>query len=453
LLAALLLAGCARFQPQPLLPARSAAQLEDRSLTNAALKAFLEQNLHGPVRQWPVESWDFETLTLAAFYYSPSLDVARAQWAVARGGETTAGQRPNPTLNVTPGYDFTTLAPSPWIPLGSLDVPIETAGKRGYRRAQAAQLSEAARLNIATAAWQVRSDLRASLLDFTAASRREALLQGQLQLQEQIVKVLDQQAQAGAIASSEAVTFRIALARAQLDLADAQRQRAEARARVAGVIGVPARALDDTRLAFDLQKDPEAIAALTSAEIRRVALQSRSDILGALAEYAASQSALQLEIAKQYPDVHLAPGYEFDQGDSKWSLGLTVELPVLSQNQGPIAEAKARRQEAAAHFNALQSKVLADIDRAVAVFRATENSSASLRSLAEAQAKRKTSVEAQFKAGAAERLDLLSAQLESATTELVQLDGQLKLHQAAGALEDAVQRPLNLSQAIFQAKP
>jgi hypothetical protein len=29
----------------------------------------------------------------------------------------------------------------------------------------------------------------------------------------------------------------------------------------------------------------------------------------------------------------------------------------------------------------------------------------------------------------------------------------LKLHQAAGALEDAVQRPLNLSQAIFQAKP
>jgi outer membrane protein TolC len=192
---------------------------------------------------------------------------------------------------------------------------------------------------------------------------------------------------------------------------------------------------------------------LTSVQIRRVALQSRSDILGALAEYAASQSALQLEIAKQYPDVHLAPGYEFDQGDSKWSLGLTVELPVLSQNQGPIAEAKARRQEAAARFNALQSKVLADIDRAVAVFRATENSSASLRSLAEAQAKRKTSVEAQFKAGAAERLDLLNTQLESATTELVQLDGQLKLHQAAGALEDAVQRPLNLSQAIFQAKP
>ena len=191
---------------------------------------------------------------------------------------------------------------------------------------------------------------------------------------------------------------------------------------------------------------------MTSAEARRAALQSRPDILAALAEYEATQAALQLEIAKQYPDVHLQPGYQFDQGDNKWSLGLTVELPVLSQNQGPIAEATARRQEAAARFNALQAKVLAEIDRAVAVFWLSETNAAALRALAGEQAKRSEAVAAQLKAGAADQLDLLNAQLESAAAELVQLEGQIKLQQALVALEDAVQRPLNLPAAVLQSE-
>ena len=65
---------------------------------------------------------------------------------------------------------------------------------------------------------------------------------------------------------------------------------------------------------------------------------------------------LRLEIARQYPDLHLNPGYEFDQADSKWALGLSIELPLLNQNQGPIAEAEARRLESAARFESLQAR-------------------------------------------------------------------------------------------------
>jgi outer membrane protein, heavy metal efflux system len=448
-----LLAGCARFHSQPLSPEQTAASLDSRSLDSPALKSFLERCLHRELTNWPVVSWDLDLLTLAAFYYHPSLEVARAQWAVAQGGETTAGQRPNPMLNVTPGYNTTTFAPSPWIPLGYLDVPMETAGKRGHRRAQAAQLAAAARLNVATAAWQVRSNLRSSLLDLAAAEQRAALLQTPIALQEKIVQRLDQQVQAGAIASSEAATFRIALAKARLDLAEARRLRADARARVAEAIGVPLRAVEGLQAPVYPDISPKLAGELTSAEARRAALQSRPDILAALAEYAASQAALQLEIAKQYPDVHLQPGYQYDQGDNKWTLGLTVELPVLHQNQGPIAEATARRREAAARFNALQAKVMAEIDRTVAVFQISETNSVALRSLAEELAKRTESVAAQFRAGAADQLDLLNAQLESASAALVQLDGQIKLQQAVGALEDAVQRPINLPDAIFQSGP
>jgi outer membrane protein TolC len=106
---------------------------------------------------------------------------------------------------------------------------------------------------------------------------------------------------------------------------------------VAEALGVPLRAVAGLKAPVYPNLSPKLAGELTSSEVRRAALQSRPDILAALAEYAASQAALQLEIAKQYPDVHLQPGYQFDQGDSKWSLGLTVELPVLHQNQGPIA--------------------------------------------------------------------------------------------------------------------
>ena len=68
-------------------------------------------------------------------------------------------------------------------------------------------------------------------------------------------------------------------------------------------------------------------------------------MLSALAEYAASESALQVQIARQYPDIHLRPGYELDQNKNKWQLGVSMDLPILNQNQGPIAEAKAKREE------------------------------------------------------------------------------------------------------------
>jgi outer membrane protein TolC len=417
--------------------------LEARSLTNVALKAFLETNLHREFTNWPAQMWDFEMLTFAAFYYHPSLDVARAQWHVAQAGVKTAGGRPNPTLTVTPGYSANPAAGvSPWFPAVNFDLPIETAGKRGKRVSVAQHLSESARLNVATAAWSVRSNLRSSLLDSAAAHQRSMLLQGQVSAQEQIVRLLEQQADAGAIARSQLAVSRIALQRARLDLAGVASQMAEARAHMAEAVGIPLKALDEAELAFDPLKDFVSPSDLTSADLRRAALTSRTDILGALAEYAAAESALQLEIAKQYPDVHLNPGYQFDQGENKWSLGISVDLPVLNQNQGPIAEAEARREEAAARFNELQSKVLAEIERATEVFRVSERNAGTLQSLAELQTKQRESVEAQLKAGAADRNDFLNTQIESSAAALAGLDAQVKLQQSLGALEDAVQRPL-----------
>ena len=355
-----LLAGCARFEPQPISPDKTASRLEARGLTDAGVEKFLEQNRGGKTENWPKKNWNLEELTLAAFYFHPSLQVARAQWLVASAGLRTAGARLNPSVSVAPGYDSQIPGNfSPWLVPVTFDWPIETAGKRGKRIAEAEENSESARWNFVSAALQIRSGVRASLLDFKIAARRLDLLQNQFAVEREIVKLLQQRLDTGEISRTELTIAQIALNKTLLDLGDARSRQADARSRLAEALGLSAAALDGVVFNFDFSS-PDA-NPLTSADARTVALRSRADLLAALAEYAASEAGLRLEIAKQYPDLHLGPAYYWNNGsagDSQWSLGLTVELPILDQNQGPIAEAEARRKLAAAKFVELQLRVM-----------------------------------------------------------------------------------------------
>ena len=176
------LVGCVRYRAKPL------AAGDGRRLRVALARRCGAEGVprNQPViGEWPRRVWELESLTLAAFYFSPELEVARAQWGTAQAGLRTAGQRPNPTVTASPQYNTTTLTPSPWIVAINLDIPIETAGKRGHRMAQARHLSDAAKLNIATTAWQVRGRLRRALVDFYAAGEQQRLLAAQQTAQEQ----------------------------------------------------------------------------------------------------------------------------------------------------------------------------------------------------------------------------------------------------------------------------
>jgi outer membrane protein TolC len=441
----LVFTGCARFHPQPISPDQTASAFDARSLTNAELQVFLETNhVAGP---WPRASWDLDALTLVAFYYQPALAEARAQWASMQAAHVTAGQRPNPTVGFTPTYDTTTRPP--WILGVTWDIPIETAGKRGKRIAQADQLAEAARWNFISAVWQTRSRVRTAWLNLYAARETGLLLARQELAQSNVVRLLEGQFAAGAVSSYEATQARVAFGTARLARQDAASQYNQARVQLADALGVPLRALDEVQLSFaGLDQFPPD---LTAPEVRRQAILNRADVLGALAEYAASQSGLQLEIAKQYPDLHLGPGYELDQTDNKWSLGVSLELPVLNHNQGPVAEARAKRAEAAAHFLTVQAAAIGEIDNALAGYNAVLQKSATTKLLLEDSRKQLDSVQAQARAGEAEPLTLANAEAEYAASAQNQLEAVVKAQTALGQLEDAVQSPLTLPPARLNA--
>jgi cobalt-zinc-cadmium efflux system outer membrane protein len=443
---------CVTYHSKPISPAQTALTFESRTLDNPDLRRFIESNFNHATKPWPPNLWDFTTLTLTAFYYSPDLDVARAKWGAARAGVITAGQRPNPSATFVP--EVATHSPagvSPWILSLALDIPIETAGKRGYRIAQAEHLSKAAHLNIATVAWQVRGRLRARLLDLYAAEQTERLLKGQVAVQEELVQLLEKRLVHGLIPRPDLTQARISFDQTSLSLREAQKESAQNRVRAAEALGLAVNALKKVDIAFDFLK--EFPKELPSQDIQRQALLNRPDILSALSEYEAAQSALQLQIAKQYPNVTIGPGYQYDQGENKWSIGISLSLPILNQNQGPIAEAEARRREISSRFFALQSSVIGEIDLVrVGYAKALENLKAAEDLLA-LQKQQEQSVRARLESGQTDRLALVSAQLEVSAMALSRLKALYNAQQALGLLENALWRPWGPSEGSLVNPP
>jgi len=429
--------GCVTYQDRPLSGTKTLDDFGSRTLDGQDLRGYLQEKLN--VRQWPLTTWNSAALTLAAFFYSPELDVARARWAVAKGRKAAAAERPNPTFGITPGFNSTTgyNAPiSPWIVGTVLDIPMETAGKRGYRIAEAGHLSEAARLQIAQTAWELRHQIREALLDLYAATETASLLRSRSTIQEDNVKLLEEMFRAGEISANELGQAHILRDEARLAMLDAEKQQVQARARLAGVIGVPAKALESKELSFDtVEALPDDVPP---AEAQRQALLNRADLLAALAEYQASQSALQRQIAGQYPDVQIGPGYEFDQSENKWALGLSVTLPVFNRNRGAIAAAEADRVQAEAQVLALQARIVSDLEQAVRNYQASVRKVKAAETLVEEHRVATDRIRKMYELGQVVRLEVDAAALESNTGALNRLNARVEAQRALGQIENAM---------------
>ena len=411
-------AGCAHFTAQPLDPARNAASLTSRSLSS--------------------RTWTLHALVDEAVKNQPDVSVARAQYATARAAIHTAGERPNPTVALSPPVI------TPWTSLIAgtygvdFDWTFETAGKRGGRRAVARAQANAAAANVVTAEWKARSAVRKALLELFAAERRAALLGEANGKQADVLRLLEERIKAGAASLLETSQPRLLAAQLRLLASDAARAKAVARASLAEALGMGTSGLEGAKFSFAAFEQSQG----RRGPHRRAAMTHRADVLAALADYAASEATLRLEISKQYPDIHLNPGYSLDAHENKWALGIGLTLPILNQNQGPIGEAEAKRKEVAAKFNAVQAKVLADCDRAAAGVAGARAKLGTANEMLAEQARQIESLTRIVTVGEGDRLALLSAEVERATTRLARLDAEIELQAALGALEEATQAPL-----------
>jgi outer membrane protein, heavy metal efflux system len=448
LLGVLFLAGCAaqRYRPAPIVASATASRFQSRNLGDSGLQLFVEQNLGHSVSPWPPATWDLQTLSLAALYFNPALDSARARVAGTEAALITAGARPNPTLSISPGV------PTPYLLTLDFAIPIETAGKRGHRIQAASSLDQAARFDLADSAWTVRSGVRAALLNYILASQTLELFRSEETVRQEQVHILERILSAGEIPRQSVDLARIELSKSHLAVSATEGQIDEARAALAAAIGIPVAGLRGAQFSWPGIDNPPSAESLSPEEVQRDAVVNRLDIRRALAQYAAAEAGLQLEIAKQYPDINIGPGYTYEETHSFFTVGASSTIPLFNRNQGPIAEAEARRKEAAAVFVERQAQVIARSERALAVYNGALKELSEAESLRKLQENQAQITQQAIRSGTDIRLSLDSVEIQVWLLARARLDALTRAQRALGELEDAVQSPLDRG-GVFAITP
>jgi hypothetical protein len=150
-----------------------------------------------------------------------------------------------------------------------------------------------------------------------------------------------------------------------------------------------------------------------------------------------SEADLRTEVARQYPDLELGPGFIWDQGVNRWTLALALPKLLGFRNQAPLRAAEANRRAAAGGVGEAQEAVLVDVETAIAACRAARL----LRDAADAQvgvaAEAARLAEAAYARGETSRLDPALAALARLRAERARAAAERHLMLAGLSLEAA----------------
>ncbi|MGB2831409.1 MAG: TolC family protein [Methylotenera sp.] len=438
---------CCSFQqytPKPINPIVNAEKLAGKISNDARFQQYLIANGYSAQRL-PLSEWNLEDLTYCALYFHPSLEVSRAQWRAAQVAETNAGQRGQPTVNTNIAHsDDPDPAKKPFALGLSIDIPIETANKRTIRIENAQHLSQIAKLEIAQAAWQLRHAIAQTLAEYQFNQQQIRLLTAEALRRQEIVNIYQKRLSLGAASNIELSNANLQLQTVTSTLHAAQQNQLVLRARLASNLGLPLAQVEAMRLIDHSRPDNNKpfIADMPAAALQTTALLNRLDIRIALEKYAAAESKLKLELAKQYPDLVISPGYTFEFGDNIWSLGISSLLTLLQKNKGGIAEATQLREVEAAQFEALQSKVILDANIANAELKQAQLALENQQRIFVQQQSSTQRMARKLAAGEIDRLELAFAQLEDINAEKNVVLASFQLNQSSVQLENVLQKPI-----------
>jgi CRISPR system Cascade subunit CasA len=226
-------------------------------------------------------------------------------------------------------------------------------------------------------------------------------------------------------------------------LTDALARLMAARIALADALGVAINSLENVPLTWTGFDAPVAANAVQVEQTRQAALLARADILRASAAYDQSEAALRGEVARQWPELHIGPGYTWERGLVKLPFSIGLVLPPLDFNHNAVEAAEARRSEAGLHLEAIIASAQGSIDAALAEQSAAGASLTRVRG-ADLLGARNAADQAdeEIAGGAIDRIDWCAAQVSFRLAQLAEIDALRRVHAADAALEDALRRPL-----------
>jgi outer membrane protein TolC len=433
------LGACARYEARPIDPAMTAQAFAARQLDAPELREAVREAAPQLAANWPPPSWSRADLLAVALVQNPKLALARAQMQAALAKQVGAGATPNPDLNLQSEYARD--ESRPWLYGLAFDFALRTPSRRRLDVDVARLAATSARWQLVEQTWAVRRALVDALGEGELARRRMETLDRLLQAQRQWLSAQQRRVELGAEAPGTLANLRMAVLELEQQRAQAGRDAAGAQAALAAVLGLPAQALDGVHADWpDWGAPPSPQAAREAAER---ALLARADLAAAIADYAGAEKQLERAVARQYPEIHLRPGYYWDHGIAKWPFDVGFELPLFQRNEGEMAEARAAREVAGQRLLAVQADVQGEIEAARrADAAAAANVSAAQRRLDEAR-RQAQHAELGLGLGAIDRAERLGSETLAVRAELDLLQARAQAQLARNALEDALREPLS----------
>ena len=427
-------AACARYTPAPVDPVGMAAAVAARRLDDPALVDYLARQ----GTRVDGEDWSEADLVVAAYYFHPAMEEARANRQAAEAGLLSAGARARPDVDGEVGYGVTgsDAFESPWVAAVAAVFILELGGKRRARIAAARARAAVAEVEVDATAWRVARGVLNAAEELAAARERV----GEARLERQAAEALAAAAGAryarGEIGHASLAATEAAALESRAGEAARVAQARVAETALAEAIGVPHAALEGVSIRPAARLACRAVEADDS--LVQKALRTRAEVGRAIARYAVAEGDLRLAVAGSYPDLALGPGFTWDQGVGRWSVLAGLPRLPVDGNRGPIAEAMRRREVAAAGVTAAQLQVLSEVEVAAARCAAARGELATADSVATASERRLDAARRAFARGEIAAADTAAVLLPLVRARTAALEARRREAGAALALSAAV---------------
>lgn len=342
-------AGCATYEPRPLVPAEELGLLRERKLDTLAFERFAPgSERSGAAAVDLAGGLDEAELVAVALALNPSLRARRLELRETEALLASAGLWPNPEIGLTvrPSLDA---ASSAGIELDAL-LALLRPGEREARRLVARARLDAARAEVAALELRLVADARKARIAVLAARDNEDLLAREAALRAEAAVLVQQRRELGEATELDVALVLLERVQVERQVRETRAQTLEARRTLNELLGLPpSYELELARSAGDL-----ACAAVEIPSDERLderLLAGRFDLHAKEVRYREAEEELRLAIARQMPGLRIGPSFERD-GEGSAALGLAagIELPLFDRNQGEIAEKQAARERARAEY-------------------------------------------------------------------------------------------------------
>jgi outer membrane protein TolC len=198
-------------------------------------------------------------------------------------------------------------------------------------------------------------------------------------------------------------------------------------------------------LAFDWIDwgSPPPAAPTRLQELNEQALRTRSDLAGAIDEYAAAETRLHQAVVRQYPQFQLSPGYYWDHGIAKFPFDVGFTLPLFNRSEGEIAEARAAREVAGQRMLALQAEIIGAVVAAERVEKVAQANVAAAERGFDAARRQRENAALSLRLGGITASEDTAAEILVLRSQLEVVQMRAQLQAARNALEDALHAPLS----------